>query len=430
MERNDNMLKSHILANHIKVFLLLSMLCASSAQAQFDLNSNPVGRSNVGPSELAFRLTPLTQQQLTATAEHWINLLQQHLEATADAQVLLSTATATEKTQLLEKLNEQNEQQILLIDKVKLVLTELQKKGGDTKDYQSYIDAVSAPKVDAKDTSALLSAAKGWLLSPEGGVRWAINIGLFLVTLLAFKILAGIFASITKKSVSRLKQASDLLKNFFVNLVRNLTKAIGFMTALSMLEINVAPLVAALGATGFIVGFALQGTLSNFASGLMILIYRPYDIGNVVNVAGTTGKVSSMTLVSTTLTLPDNQRVVIPNNAIWGSTITNITGNETRRVDLIFGIGYNDDIAQAEKVLRRILEDHPLVLKDPEPIIKVHELADSSVNFVVRPWAKTEDYFSVYWDVTRSVKERFDEEEISIPFPQQDIHLHTVRNPA
>ncbi|NYT46399.1 MAG: mechanosensitive ion channel family protein [Candidatus Methanofishera endochildressiae] len=202
------------------------------------------------------------------------------------------------------------------------------------------------------------------------------------------------------------------------------------MIALTMLEINVAPLVAALGAAGFIIGFALQGTLSNFASGLMILIYRPYDIGNVVNVASMTGTVTSMTLVSTTLKLPDNQTVVIPNNSIWGSTITNITGSETRRVDMVFGIGYDDDIAKAETVLLDILQQHPLVHKEPEPVIKVHELADSSVNFIVRPWANTSDYFAVYWDVTRAVKDRFDAENISIPYPQQDVHMHTVETSA
>jgi small conductance mechanosensitive channel len=140
---------------------------------------------------------------------------------------------------------------------------------------------------------------------------------------------------------------------------------------------------------------------------------------------GITGTVNAMTMVSTSLKLPDNQVVIIPNNAIWGNTIINITGSETRRVDMVFGIGYDDDMAKAEKVLMAILQEHPLVLDDPEPIIKVHELADSSVNFIVRPWVKTADYFTVFWDVTRAVKERFDAEAISIPYPQHDVHLHT-----
>ena len=174
----------------------------------------------------------------------------------------------------------------------------------------------------------------------------------------------------------------------------------------------------------FALGFALKDTIANLLSGIMILLYRPYDIGNFVNVAGVSGTVSAMTLVSTTLTLPDNQTVVIPNNSIWGGIITNVTVSPTRRVDLVFGIGYGDDIDKASSVLERVVREHPMVLKDPEPVIKVHELADSSVNFVVRPWAETENYWQVYWDLTRQVKQAFDAEGITIPFPQRDVHVY------
>jgi len=411
--------------------ILAALLFSATTYAEINPQSDAIGKPDIGIHELTYRLTPLTKADLVKTADRWIGLLQQHLQTIALQQIKISNADEQSKQPLLEQLNRQNEQKIKLIDRTSLVLKELQHKGGDIKEYQDYIDAVSGPKVDIHDTDTLAATLTGWLKSPEGGLRWASNITFFLLTLFVFKILAGIFGRIAEKSASHLqKSASDLLKHFFVNLVKNLTKAIGFMVALSMLEINIAPLVAALGATGFIIGFALQGTLSNFASGLMILIYRPYDIGDVVNVAGTTGKVNSMTLVSTTLKLPDNQQVVIPNNAIWGSTITNVTGSETRRVDMVFGIGYNDDIDAAEKVLSEIVKNHPLVHDTPEPVIKVHELADSSVNFVVRPWANTGDYFAVISDITRSVKKRFDEAGISIPYPQQDIHLFHAEKSA
>ena len=198
----------------------------------------------------------------------------------------------------------------------------------------------------------------------------------------------------------------------------------GFVVALSMLEINVGPLLAAIGAAGFIIGFALQGTLSNFAAGIMILIYRPYDVGDFVDIGGTFGTVDAMTIVSTTLMTLDNQKVVVPNNMIWGDKITNVTGTDKRRVDMVFGIGYSDDIAKAQRILEEILVDHEAILKDPEPVVKVHELADSSVNFVVRPWVKTENYWNVYWDITKTVKLRFDDEGISIPFPQRDVHVY------
>ncbi len=196
--------------------------------------------------------------------------------------------------------------------------------------------------------------------------------------------------------------------------------------ALSMLGINVGPLLAAIGAAGFIIGFALQGTLSNFAAGIMILIYRPHDVGDFVDIGGTFGIVDAMTIVSTTLMTLDNQKVVVPNNMIWGDKITNVTGRYTRRVDMVFGIGYSDDIAKAQSILEEIVLKHEAILKDPEPVVRVHELADSSVNFVVRPWVKTENYWDVYWDITRTVKERFDAEGVSIPFPQRDVHMHQV----
>ena len=171
-------------------------------------------------------------------------------------------------------------------------------------------------------------------------------------------------------------------------------------------------------------GFALQDTLGNFAAGGMILFYRPYDVDDFVEVAGATGLVRKMTLVSTTINTFDNQTLIIPNSKIWGDVIKNVTAQRTRRVDLEFGISYGDDIDEAERVLKEIVESHDKVLTDPAPNVRLHKLCDSSVNFVVRPWTKTPDYWEVYWDITREVKVRFDREGISIPFPQRDVHIH------
>jgi small conductance mechanosensitive channel len=234
----------------------------------------------------------------------------------------------------------------------------------------------------------------GWLTSAEGGLRWIKKISIFFIMVLVSWILAVLISKAVKKAVVRIEGASALLKDFIVNITRKLIFIVGFVVALSMLEINVGPLLAAIGAAGFIIGFALFGT------------------------------VDAMTIVSTTLMTLDNQKVVVPNNMIWGDKITNVTGTDQRRVDMVFGIGYSDNIAKAQRILEDILLKHQAILKDPEPVVKVHELADSSVNFVVRPWVKTENYWNVYWDVTRTVKERFDAEGVSIPFPQRDVHLH------
>jgi small conductance mechanosensitive channel len=182
-------------------------------------------------------------------------------------------------------------------------------------------------------------------------------------------------------------------------------------------------LLAGLGIVGFIIGFALQGTLSNFASGVMILLYRPFDVGDVVEAGGVLGKVNHMSLVNTTFMTLDNQRLIVPNNLVWEGVITNITAQRVRRIDLIFGIAYGDDIEKVEKILTEIVAAHEAVLDSPEPVVKVHELAESSVNFVVRPWVKTDEYWNTYWDITKAVKLRFDEEGISIPFPQRDVHV-------
>jgi small conductance mechanosensitive channel len=236
-------------------------------------------------------------------------------------------------------------------------------------------------------------------------------------------LLSGILAGIVRRALAGVKKTSNLLRDFFVNATRKVAMFIGVVVALSMLEVNIGPFLAAIGAAGFVIGFALQGTLSNFAAGIMILIYRPYDIGQGVILAGRTGKVDEMSLVSTTLRMPDNQLVVIPNSSIWGDVITNISGQTTRRVDLTFGVSYEDDLQKVQRVLEEVVKAHPKVLAEPAPVIKVHALADSSVNFIVRPWVATADYWDVFWDLTRAVKERFDQEDISIPFPQRVVHM-------
>lgn len=198
---------------------------------------------------------------------------------------------------------------------------------------------------------------------------------------------------------------------------------LGLLIALSQLGVNLGPLLAGLGVVGFIIGFALQDTLSNFASGMMILVYRPFDVGDLIDVVGVFGRVNKMSLVSTTVLTFDNQTIIVPNSKIWGDVIKNMTAQDLRRVDLYFGVTYSEDIPKAERVLLEILEKHTKVLDDPAPRVILNELADSSVNFHVWPWVKVDDYYDVYWDVMREVKMRFDEEGITIPFPQRDVHL-------
>jgi len=247
----------------------------------------------------------------------------------------------------------------------------------------------------------------------------------FLLILFAFWLLARIARGAMRRLLERSKlEISSLAKDFFIKMTSRTVVLLGFLIALAQLGVEVGPLLAGLGIAGFIVGFALQDTLSNFAAGLMILVYRPFDVGDAIEAAGVTGKVDQMNLVSTMVLTFDNQLLILPNKQVWGGIIRNITNQDKRRVDMTFGIGYSDDIPKAEKVLMDIVSSHEKVLKDPEPVVRLHTLGESSVDFIVRPWSKTADYWDVYWDVTREVKRRFDEQGISIPFPQRDVHIY------
>ena len=233
---------------------------------------------------------------------------------------------------------------------------------------------------------------------------------------------------VSKAVVSKNLKLSQLMQDFFVSMSGNIVWVIGILVSLSQIGLNLAPVLTGFGIAGVIIGFALQDTLSNFAAGMMLLIYRPFDVGDFVFAGGVDGKVSHMSLVNTTIKTFDNQIIIIPNSKIWGDVIKNVTHERLRRVDMVFGIGYSDDLLKAERVLTEIVTSHPSVLRTPEPNIRVHTLNTSSVDFIVRPWVKTDDYWDVYWDVTKEVKLRFDKEGISIPFPQQDVHLHMVKD--
>lgn len=264
-----------------------------------------------------------------------------------------------------------------------------------------------------------------WTVVIEDGPDLIFKVLLFLIIVYISRKLANIVQRIAEEAMKRANfQLSELLRRMVLSVVRNVIIVLGLLIALSQFGISLGPLLAGLGVVGFVIGFALQDTLSNFASGLMIITYRPYDVGDLIESAGVFGEVSAMSLVNTTIMTLDNQTIVIPNNKIWGDVIKNVTAQTKRRVDMVFGIAYDDDIAKAEQVLQEIVVSHEKVLKDPEPMVRLHELGDSSVNFIVRPWVDMTDYWDVYWDVTRSVKMRFDEEGISIPFPQRDVHIY------
>ena len=258
----------------------------------------------------------------------------------------------------------------------------------------------------------------------ENGPNFLVNVFTVILILCVFKLLAMISERVVRKVIaSSLTSISELLREFFENMVSKLVMLIGILVAMAHVGVQIGPLLAGLGVVGFIVGFALQDTLSNFASGVMILIYKPFDTGDIIEAAGQKGTVSNMTLVSTTVLTFDNQILIIPNNKIWGDIIKNVTSQGKRRVDFEFYVNKDADIDQVEGVLSEIIQEHELILAEPEPVVKLHRIEKYSLAFIVRPWVKTDDYWQVYWDITRAVKERFEKEAIPQAVPKQDVQI-------
>ena len=261
--------------------------------------------------------------------------------------------------------------------------------------------------------AVLVGNAAGWLFKTL----------VVVLTLLGFQQLARVVRRVVKRAVSH-SELSGLMRTTVARLSANAVQLLGFLIVLTQLGVHVAPLLAGLGIAGFVVGFAMQSTLSNFAAGGMILANQPFDVGDEIEVVGVLGIVQRMGLVSTTILTFDNQRVIIPNSTLMGGVIRNRTAERTRRVDLIFKISYADDFEKAERILRELVDEHADVLKEPAPLVVLQNLADSSLEIVVRVWAPTPRYWDVYRGLTRAAKLRLDGEGITFPFPQQDVHLH------
>jgi small conductance mechanosensitive channel len=267
--------------------------------------------------------------------------------------------------------------------------------------------------------------AEVWTMIQTSGIDLGIRVITAIVIFFIGKWVVALVVSGLKKAMQK-GDVDTTLRRFVANLVRMVLMLFVIIAAINHLGIQTASLIAVLGAAGLAVGLALQGSLSNFAAGVLIVLFRPYKVGDWIEGAGVSGSVEEVQILTTVLKTGDNKRVIIPNSQIMGSTITNYSANPTRRVDLVVGVSYSDDLDKVRKELEDLVATDERILKDPAPTIAVSELADSSVNFVLRPWVNTADYWAVYFDLTERVKKRFDEVGVSIPFPQQDVYIHNV----
>ncbi len=260
----------------------------------------------------------------------------------------------------------------------------------------------------------------------ELAIEYAPQLLLAVLTLIIGLWIINRLLNLTDKSLQ--KKFDPTLTKFIHSLASVMLKALLLISVASMIGIETTSFIAVLGAAGLAIGLALQGNLSNFASGVLILTFKPFRVGDVIDGAGYVGTVREIQIFTTVLMTPDNRKVIIPNSNLANNPLINIGAEATRRVDMLFGIGYGDDIDKAKDVIKSIIEADARILKDPAPLVVVSELADSSVNITVRTWVATADYWGVYFDMHETVKKKFDQEGISIPFPQRDVHLYQEPN--
>lgn len=257
-------------------------------------------------------------------------------------------------------------------------------------------------------------------------VQFATGYGIKIIGAVLILIIGRFVAGFVRRGVRKIltaKEVDPAVVSFTASLSYFLVITMAVIASLAKFGVETTSFVAVIGAAGFAIGFALQGSLANFAAGILILVLRPYRVGDFIEAAGVSGSVKEIQLFTTVLATPDNIRILVPNGKVYGEVIKNITANPTRRVDMVIGIGYTSSIKKAYELLNEIIASDNRVLEDPAPTVAVAELADSSVNFIVRPWVKKEDYWAVKFDLTEKIKHSFDEHDIEIPFPQRSIHM-------
>ena len=274
-----------------------------------------------------------------------------------------------------------------------------------------------------EDNLSLFSASDIERYINEYAIPWGINIAMAIAIYVIGRIVVGFILSIFRRVMAKSKYDA-MLVDFLEAIISAILMLFVIVASLDQLGVDTTSLVAILGAAGLAIGLSLQDSLKNFAAGVMLLVFKPFKSGDFVEAGGTAGTVNKIGIFTSTMTTADNKEIIVPNGAIYSGTITNFSAKETRRVDMVVGIGYDADLLKAKQVLQEMVEADPRILQEPAPTIAVAELADSSVNFVVRPWVQSADFWGVKFDFTEAVKLRFDKEGISIPFPQMDVHLH------
>ncbi|MFB2834044.1 mechanosensitive ion channel domain-containing protein [Floridanema evergladense] len=345
----------------------------------------------------------------------------QQLEKSADAE-------SEAKNQLVTTVTELQGQQTAIIDRLNAVLDELEKKGGDVKSYRQYIKAVSTVEVDTKDTEGLGLRLISWAQSSEGGLRWAGNFGKFTGIILASIVVSQILGALLNQILSRFGGTSAIMRQFIVMLVKRGGVVVGFLLALTALEVSLGPVLALVGGVSFVLAFALQSNLGNLASGLMIMAYKPFDVGDEIKVGELWGWVEAITLANTKIKGFSGQIFTIPNNNIWNDTIENLSHDKNRKIMLSFRVAFDEDLKKVEQLLIDTFKSHPKVLTNPAPSTFVWQIEEYYISLFAGGWTKKDDFWDTYADIIRLIQKRFNEEGIELAAIPKAIEIGVEMN--
>jgi small conductance mechanosensitive channel len=348
---------------------------------------------------------------------------QQQLEQTKEKLEESTEVESEAKNQLVSTVTQLQSQLTAIVDRFNVILTELENKGGDAKSYQQYIQAVTAVELDAKDTEGLGLRLLGWAKSDEGGLRWANNTGKFLGVFIASIVVAQILGVLCNQILSVVGGTSAMMRHFIVLCVKRGGIIVGFLLALTALEVSLGPVLALVGGVSFVLAFALQSNLGNLASGLMIMFYKPFDVGDEIKFGELWGWVDSITLANTKIKGFDGQIFTVPNDTIWSDTIENLSHSASRQFTLWFRIGFDEDLVRVEQLLIEIMQSHLQVLTEPAPRTQVWSIEDYYISVKAAGWIKKEDFWTVHSDIIRRIRERFEKEGIKLAAIPKSIEI-------
>lgn len=388
---------------------------------------------NISINLLEVLLKPLPQDNLQAEADAWFALVKAKAEQISEKEAAIQRQAGqgeiggevdTEREQTIVTVTQLETEQSDLVNRLTTVLDALDAKGGDTTTYRQYVGVVSGIKFNLTDAESLGLRFTTWLTSPEGGIRLGFNLFKFVGVLIVAMFLAPRLGRLTDHALTRVTRISNLFRGFAVMIVKRGVLVIGALLALASIGVNLGPILAVVGGASFVLAFALQSNLGNFASGLMLLINKPFDVGDEVKVAGYWAYVDSISLASTKLKDFSNNLITLPNNTVWGGDIINYTHAEIRKMSLGINVKFNQDIDEVQKIWLDIASSHPKVLEEPAPgIFPWNQTYDYHIWVGLSAWAKTDDYWGVYVDLLKTLQKRLEENKIELAAPVHEIKL-------